>query len=124
MGARRSGLWRRLPLLALLGVGALLWRSSLFPQERHLVWVFPTSGPPIHSVDVQLWKEGKIVRREERSFQSAPLGLWQWNLSLREGTYHAEVFTHREGEVTLEHVSRDVIIEGGDSPFAIPISAR
>lgn len=91
-GARR--LVVRLPLLAALVLGAWLWQSDLFPQDRELVLLLPPQRAPLARAELQLYAEGgELLKREEQFFPGggAPAALRE-ELSLKRGRYLCRVF--------------------------------
>jgi hypothetical protein len=59
----------RLVLLAMAAGAAYLWRGGLglFATQRTLVIELPASMRRVDAIDVQLWKEGRLLFREQRS---------------------------------------------------------
>lgn len=83
---RPRGLWPRLALLAVVGVGLWFWRGGLglLPFERELVWQLPeTQGP----VDLQLWHGETLLKRQEHASLFSPEV--SWKLTLGRGEYQA-----------------------------------
>jgi len=80
----------------LVGVGAWLYQSNLFPQERKLSWAVGTAGAAITQVELQIWSpEGELLKREMRAFpRGAPSQLEQ-TLALKEGRYEARYVIER-----------------------------
>jgi hypothetical protein len=65
---------RRLVLLALVGLGAVLWKSGFgfLASERSVTWRFPVRYAEVRRLELQLWAQGELVKREERA---TPAGL-------------------------------------------------
>jgi len=105
---RQHPLLKRLPLLLLLLIGLLLWRSQ--GEERQLVYVLPPEREDIERVEVQLRDDkGELIKREAWFFERgrAPTEVVQ-KLKVREGTYQAEVFLMQDGEARRMKVPMNV----------------
>jgi hypothetical protein len=92
---------KRLPLLVFAAVGLWLWRATSTP-ERELVWQLDGSGwSAVRALDFQVTgADGKIIKREERFFTSAPPHEVTLKVELPEGTYRALIFVQEEGRPT------------------------
>jgi hypothetical protein len=78
----RRALLRRLVPLAIVAVGLVLWRSSLFPQPRTFVFDRPF-GLPVVAAEVQLWRGDTLLSRAE--WPDATEGALTQQLTLRTG---------------------------------------
>ncbi len=111
MAAARSGLLRRLPVLAVVAVGVLLWRAPFFPQERTLVYQLPDRFSAATHVDLQLYDDdGALLSREQRYFSpanGAPRELSQ-KITLRAGRYRAQVFARLPGEAAIASATAEL----------------
>jgi|SRR5262249_62340898 len=87
------GLRKRLPILVVVALGILLWRSPLFPQPRTFIWDRPL-GPQIASAEVQLWREDALLARAE--WPDATRGTLSQELTLRSGPIRALTFARLE----------------------------
>lgn len=107
----RHPLVRRLPLLLVGLVGIWLWRTS--GNERQIIWQLGPGHSTVREIEFQLRDDdGKLVARETRFFtEGAPAEVSQ-DVSLPEGTYAAEVFVKRVGNVRSEPVRTTVELEG------------
>lgn len=92
----KSALLKRLPLLAAVALGLWLWQSDLFPQERQLVWTLPNDAPVLQRLEIQIWSDGELLKREEL-FPSGPLTEVRQSLVLREGEYRVEAYAYPRG---------------------------
>jgi hypothetical protein len=107
-----SPLVRRLPILLVVGLGLLLWRSPLFPQPHTLVWERP-AGLDIASAEVQLWRGDVLLARAE--WPDASQGSLTQQLTLRGGPVRALTFlrlrdgTVRQSAQTLPVGGEDVV---------------
>ena len=91
---------RRVPLLLLVGAGAFLWRSALFPQPRTLLWELPPSVA-VTRAEVQLWEGAVLVARGE--WPSNPPSPLVQQLQLRRGTYRSLSFLEFGDGHTEQH---------------------
>jgi hypothetical protein len=57
---------RRLPLLLMLGLGLVLWKGGFgfLASERAVTWRFPVPYGSVRRLELQLWAEGALVKRE------------------------------------------------------------
>jgi hypothetical protein len=57
---------RRLPLLLMLGLGLVLWKSGFgfLASERTVTWRFPVPYGSVRRLELQLWAEGTLLKRE------------------------------------------------------------
>ncbi|WP_224249792.1 hypothetical protein [Hyalangium gracile] len=92
---------KRLPLLVMVALGVWLWELTGTP-ERELVWQLDGSGwSAVRALDFQVTAEdGKILKREERFFATAPPHEVKLEVALPEGTYRALIFVKEEGRPT------------------------
>jgi hypothetical protein len=105
-----SPLARRLPILIVVGLGLLLWRSPLFPQPHTVVWERPV-GLDIASAEVQLWRGDVLLARAE--WPDASRGALTQQLTLRGGPVRALAFLRlRDG--TLRQSAQTLPVGGED----------
>jgi len=92
---------KRLPLLVIVGVGALLWQVASTP-ERELVWRLDgSSWASVRAMDFQVTApDGTIMKREERFFAAAPPYEVTLKMELPEGSYRVLIFVREEGRPT------------------------
>src|SRR4051794_31915910 len=93
---RRWALLRRLPILLVIAAGLWMWKGGggrFFPQTRELVWLLPEDRSRIRSVEIQLWDQGALLKREELFYPAGPPSpeITQ-KLPLQEGDFQARVF--------------------------------
>lgn len=98
---RNHPLMKRLPLLAFAALGIWLWQWTSTP-ERELVWQLDGYGwSTVRAMDFQVTgADGKILKREERFFTSAPPHEVSLKVALPEGSYRALIFVQEEGRPT------------------------
>ncbi len=118
-GLLRHPFLRRAPLLLLVAAGVLLWRSSLFPQPRTLLWELP-EVVDVTRAEVQLWQGPKLVARAE--WPDHPQGPLRQQLQLRAGRYRALTFLELPGG-TEEHHAQEVLL-GAEETLRLPLRAR
>jgi hypothetical protein len=66
---------KRLPLLIVLGGAVVLWKTGAFGllvTERTIVFRFPVPYADVRKVELQVWAEGALVKRQESTH---PTGL-------------------------------------------------
>jgi hypothetical protein len=115
----RHPLMRRLPLLALVGVGLWLWRATE-PPEHELVWRLDGAGwSAVRGLDFQLTgPDGRILKREEHFFPAAPPPEVKVKVDLPEGTYRALIFVKE----APGQPARPPLVEGltiGEQPYIL-----
>lgn len=90
---RRRPLFRLVPLIAIGGLGVLLWRASNPPERRELTLSL-RGVREARSLEVQvLGPEGELVQREERFFaQPASPGAVTLSAPLRRGAHRLRAF--------------------------------
>ncbi len=83
---------KRLPLLVLVGVGLLLWKTGAFgflPSDRTLIWRFPVSYSEVRKIELQIWDGDALIKREEHSYASGLVGEPTFKLPLASGVHRA-----------------------------------
>lgn len=93
----RFELRKRLPLVlaALLGVWGWKYSGALFPVERELVWTKPSEAQDVRRLEIQIWQNGELVKRDVHVFpQGMSFDLSQ-KASLKQGEYEAQVFVEK-----------------------------
>ena len=102
---RNHPLFKRLPLLLLMGVGLWLWQASDTP-ERELVWRLEGPGwRELRGVELQVKDaDGELRKREEHFFSAAPPDSVTMKVDLPAGTYQVWVFERREGGTSRPRV--------------------
>ena len=72
---KRSG--RFLVMAAVLGGALLFWRTGLFgvlPTDRTVVWRFPVSYGEVRKLELQVWEDAELLKREEQLFAAGIVG--------------------------------------------------
>lgn len=115
MSLRNSQLLKRLPFLALVAIGLIVWRTGYLPKDRTLVWDLP-DDPSIRGAEVQLWEGQTLLKREQFFFPSGPSGKLEEHLRLGRGDYRVRFFLQREGKPLSTstmplHVADEDVIE-------------
>ncbi|MDC0707632.1 hypothetical protein POL68_04045 [Stigmatella sp. ncwal1] len=114
----RHPLMKRLPLLALVGLGLWLWQATE-PPERELVWQLDGSGwSTVRGLDFQLTgDDGKILKREEHFFSAAPPSEVRLKVDLPEGSYRALIFVKEQGQPARPPLVEALTI--GENPYIL-----
>jgi hypothetical protein len=81
--------WRRLLLLLLVAPALWLWSSGHVPRTRTLVWQPEGDFARIRRVDLQVWEDGALLKREQISFPNGVSGPIEQKVMLGAGTYEA-----------------------------------
>ena len=91
MSERSPWLRRRLPLLLVLGLGFLVWKNGfgVLATERQVEWRVPVPYADIRSVDLQLWRNESLLKREERRFDDGVSTALVNSVSLTRGEHRA-----------------------------------
>lgn len=94
---------RLLPLAIVLLGGLFLWRTGafgLFPTDRTLVWRLPVSYGEVRGLELQVWHDGELLKREEQRFEAGLVGEPSVKLPLAAGVHRAvaTVRLHGRGE--------------------------
>ena len=106
------GLRKRLPILVVVALGLIVWRSPLFPQPRTFIWDRPL-GLQIAAAEVQLYREGTLLARAE--WPDATRGTLSQELTLRPGPVRVLTFarladgTRRQAEQLLSLRDEEVV---------------
>ena len=114
----RHPLLRRLPLLALVGVGLWLWQATE-PPEHSLVWRLDGAGwSAVRGLEFQVTgPDGQTLKREEHFFPAAPPSEVTLKVDLPEGSYRALIFVKEPGQP-----ARPPLVEGltiGEEPYIL-----
>lgn len=83
---------KRLPLLVLVGVGLLLWKTGAFgflPSDRTVVWRFPVSYGEVRKLELQIWDGDELLKQQEQSFAAGLVGEPSFRLPLASGKHRA-----------------------------------
>lgn len=67
----RAPFWkRRLPLVIALLAGTFVWKGAfgLFATSRDVTWRLAVPYADVRRVELQVWRDEALLRREERSF--------------------------------------------------------
>jgi hypothetical protein len=108
-----TGRWKllkRLPIVLLAAAGLWLWKggAGVYPVARDLVWQLPDDRAAIRGVEIQIWDEGTLLKREEFSYPKGAGADIAQKLALRAGVYQARVFIRREGGAAPEALTREL----------------
>ncbi|MFZ5471789.1 MAG: hypothetical protein ACOZIN_20360 [Myxococcota bacterium] len=86
-------------------------------MTRELVWQLPGERASIREVEIQIYDEGELLKREVLSY---PAGLSfdiVQKMSLRDGQYPARVFVRREGRT--ENIYSPTIHVGSEETITV-----
>lgn len=67
----RGSFWRRrLPLVIALVAGTVVWKGAfgLFATSRDVTWRLAVPYADVRKVELQVWRDEALLRREERLF--------------------------------------------------------
>ncbi|MDP1824802.1 MAG: hypothetical protein Q8L48_16220 [Archangium sp.] len=76
----------------MLGVGLVIWRYGLFgllPTDRTLVWRLPVSYGEVRKLELQVWDEHDLLKREEQLFAAGLVGEPTLQVPLSSGPHRA-----------------------------------
>lgn len=120
---RRHPLGRTLPLLILFGIGALLWRWDVLPQERTLRFELGAAQYRAEALEIQLTQpDGTMLEREEWRFDrgSAPDAV-STRVALRAGEYQLRTFVRDSRGLSTQTQSFKV---GHDESYSLAVAPR
>lgn len=109
-GVRSVRGWKRLLLLAVLGLGIVLWRTGFFgfwPTERVVIYRFPVSYAEVTKLELQLWEGDELLKREERSFSSGLQNEPSLKVPLSAGMHRAIASVWLRSETSALSFQRD-----------------
>ncbi len=88
---RRSPLRQRAPLLIALGVGLLVWKGGfgVFATEREVTWRLAVPYADIRKVELQVWRDDALLRREERQYAAGVSEELRQSIVMRRGEHQA-----------------------------------
>lgn len=88
---RASQLRRRLPLVIALIVGTIVWKGGFgfFATSRDVTWRINVPYGDVRRVELQVWRDETLLRREERSFPSGVSEELKQQIVLRSGPHRA-----------------------------------
>jgi hypothetical protein len=88
---RFSGWQRRLPLVIAVIVGTLVWKGGfgVFATTREVTWRLNVPYAEIRRVELQIWREAQLLRREERMFPNGVSEELRQEVVLRNGPHRA-----------------------------------
>jgi len=81
-----------LVMAAVLGGGLLLWRTGLFgvfPTDRTIVWRLPVSYGEVRRLELQVWGEEELLKREEFAYAAGIVGEPTLKVPLSAGPHRA-----------------------------------
>ena len=105
--------WKSLPLLLLLGLGFwLLWNKTgrWFPVDRQWVWQPPSESQRVRELEVQIWREGHLLRREVRRYPSGMTSEFLQEMALPEGTYDVQALWLLDGQTQPQSFKKSVSV--------------
>lgn len=107
-------------MLALVALGVWLYQSSLFPQDRQLVWRLESGGEAITQLELQLWSpENQLLKREVQSFPHGAPAQVEQKLSLSEGRYEARYVIDRVGG--KQEAGKRTLEVGGEKTYHLTL---
>lgn len=87
----KQALLKRAPLLLVLGLGYVLWRSGFgyFASDRAVVWNLPAEYGALRRVELQVWKGDALLKREELAFPAGVTAELRSTVPLTRGAHRA-----------------------------------
>lgn len=88
----RASFWkRRLPLVIALLAGAFVWKGAFgfFATSRDVTWRLAVPYADVRRVELQVWRDEALLRREERSFPNGVSEELRQAVVLRGGPHRA-----------------------------------
>jgi hypothetical protein len=114
---------RRAPALLVVVVGLLWWHFGGGPRDRGLTWELPKADrASLRRIDVELWEEGHLLARQERSFPNGGPETFRQEASLPDGPLVARVTLHRVDGGT--EARQQTIQLGRESEHWVVVSER
>jgi hypothetical protein len=91
MSERSPWLRRRVPLLVVVGLGFFVWKNGfgVLATERNVEWQVPVPYGDIRDVELQLWRDEALLKREERHFAEGVSSALVNSVSLTRGAHRA-----------------------------------
>lgn len=88
---RFSGWQRRLPLVIAVIVGTLVWKGGfgVFATTREVTWRLNVPYADVRRVELQIWRDEQLLRREERMFPNGVSEELRQEVVLRKGPHRA-----------------------------------
>jgi hypothetical protein len=88
---RFSGWQRRLPLVIAVIVGTFVWKGGFgfFATTREVTWRLNVPYGDVRRVELQIWREEQLLRREERMFPTGVSEELRQEVVLRKGPHRA-----------------------------------
>lgn len=82
---------RRIPLIIALIAGAVVWKGGLgyFATARDVTWRVALPYGDIRKVELQIWRDDVLLRREERSFPTGIASELRQDVVMRTGPHRA-----------------------------------
>ncbi len=81
-----------LVMAIVLGGGLLLWRTGafgVFPTDRTIVWRLPVSYGEVRKLELQVWGEEELLKREELEYPAGIVGEPSLKVPLSAGPHRA-----------------------------------
>lgn len=100
---------KRLPFLPVVAVGLLLWRGGFgfLPTERTVTWRLPVPYAEVERLELQLWRDGALVQRQELPTPGGLSAEPQTKVPLTRGPHHAVATAWLRGVAGPSSFSRD-----------------
>ncbi|MBE2248792.1 MAG: hypothetical protein IAE78_04520 [Myxococcus sp.] len=89
--APASGWKKRLPLVIALVVGTVVWKGGFgfFATSRQVTWRLDVPYGEVRKVELQVWREASLLRREERLFPTGASEELKQEVVMRHGPHRA-----------------------------------
>lgn len=124
--SRGSARWaQRLWIVLLVLPLVWLWKTDVFgfaAKERTLIWRLPVSFSEMRRLELQVWDEESLLKREEMSFPSPAVAEPVMQVALKTGHAHRAIAAVWLGEVTSPTMFELRFAPGGDE--VVPLEMK
>lgn len=95
---------------AVLGGALLFWRTGMFgvfPTDRTLIWRFPVSYGEVRKLELQVWGDDELLKREEHTYEAGIVGELAMKVPLTSGPHRAIATLWLQGAPSAIGFQRD-----------------
>jgi hypothetical protein len=110
---------RRGLFFAMLALGIILWRGAFgfLPIERTITWRLPVAAADVRRMEVQLWQDGELLKREDFAVKQGLFDEPTTRLPLSRGPHRALVLVWSDGGETPRTFER--LFDPEDAPALV-----